>query len=291
MAVVVRVHNILLPDNVTHIATDYEVATDLLFNNIVLSSIRDEVNLTVKIYNDILDPTISYYSRTRCLLSTGYAYYSNVSKFTPKDVERIEFDVDMPSILGIPRVTTSGSLTQHPTTMFSVSVSGFTAVGTATHEYTTYIIETLDGNVLWKKEKSSLLTNIEINDLVLKANTVYRLNVLFHASSGDVSQVGTTTFKTGINKHVNVITNLNELDLDFNNEIRLVKKANVTYVEYHILHVKDGVITSILDRTITTSDMFTLPVLKGTLKLNNKYILKIKTSLDSVYYVNQFTTF
>ena len=175
--------------------------------------------------------------------------------------------------------------------MFSVSVSGFTAVGTATHEYTTYIIETLDGNVLWKKEKSSLLTNIEINDLVLKANTVYRLNVLFHASSGDVSQVGTTTFKTGINKHVSVITNLNELDLDFDNEIRLVKKANVTYVEYHILHVKDGVITSILDRTITTSDMFTLPVLKGTLKLNNKYILKIKTSLDSVYYVNQFTTF
>ena len=149
-------------------------------------------------------------------------------------------------------------------------------------------------NEIIEEEKSFKITApepIEINDLVLKANTVYRLNVLFHASSGDVSQVGTTTFKTGINKHVNVITNLNELDLDFDNEIRLVKKANVTYVEYHILHVKDGVITSILDRTITTSDMFTLPVLKGTLKLNNKYILKIKTSLDSVYYVNQFTTF
>lgn len=291
MAVVVRVHNILLPDNVTHIATDYEVATDLLFNNIVLSSIRDEVNLTVKIFNDILDPTISYYSRTRCLLSTGYTYYSNVSKFTPKDVERIEFDTDMPTILGIPKITMGGDLTRHPTTMFNVTVSGFTTVGTATHEYTTYVMETLDGVVIWKKEKSSQLTSIEINDLVLKANTVYRLNVLFHASSGDVSQVGTTTFKTGINKNVNVITNLNELDLDFDNEIRLVKKANTTYVEYHILHVKDGVITSILDKTITTSDMFTLPVPKGTLKLNNKYILKIKTSLDSVYYVNQFTTF
>jgi hypothetical protein len=47
----------------------------------------------------------------------------------------------------------------------------------------------------------------------------------------------------------------------------------------------------LLDKIITTSDMFTLPVPKGTLKLNNKYILKIKTSLDSVYYVNQFTTF
>lgn len=291
MAVVVRLHNILLPDNVTHIATDYEVATDLLFNNIILSSIADSDNLTVKIFNDVLDPTIAYYSRTRCLLSTGYTYYSNVSKFTPKDVDRIEFDVDMPTILGIPSIVTSGSLTQHPVTMFNIAVSGFTAVGTATHEFTTYIIETLDGSVIWKKEKSSNLTSIDVNDLVLKANTVFRLNVIFHASSGDVSQVGTVTFKTGINKHVSVITNLNEMDLDFDNEIRLIKKTGITHVEYNILHVKDGFITTILSETLTGSEMFNLPIPKDTLRLNNKYILKIKTSLDSVYYVNQFTTF
>lgn len=289
--VVARLFNLQLEAGVTHIATDYQIATDLLFNNIVLSSIHDTVNLQTKIFNESLDPTIPYYLRTRALLSTGYTYYSNISKFTPKDVDRIEFDTDMPSVLGIPRITTTGSFNAHPITMFSINVEGFTSVGTATHEFTTYIIEDLDGMILWKREKSLDLTSIDVNDIVLKANTVYRMSAIFHASSGDVSQVSTVTFKTGINKNVNLNTNLNELNLDTTNDIKITKKTLATYVEYSIVNIKDGVIRNIYSQTKTTGDIFTCTLPIGTLKSNNKYILKIKTSLDTVYYVNQFTTF
>lgn len=289
--VVARVYNLQLEAGVTHIATDYQIATDLLFNNIVLQSNHDEVNLTTKIFNESLDPTVTYYLRTRCLLSTGYTYWNNISKFTPKDVDRIEFDTDMPTVLGVPRITSTGSLSTHPITMFSILVSGFTAVGTASHEATTYIIEDLDGVILWKREKSYELTSIDVNDIVLKPNTVYRINAIFHASSGDVSQVGTTTFKTGINKNVNLNTNLNELNLDTTNDIKITKKTQATYVEYSIVNIKDGVIRNIYSETKTTGDIFTCTLPIGTLKSNNKYILKIKTSLDTIYYVNQFTTF
>ena len=66
------------------LATDWILATDLLFKDIVNESLEDKVNIKSITFDDVLDPAIKYYAKARILLSTGYTIESNEDIFLPK---------------------------------------------------------------------------------------------------------------------------------------------------------------------------------------------------------------
>lgn len=290
--VVIRVGNLELGPGVTHLATDYEVATDLQFNNLIINIKGETVNLTTIILDNILDPGIFYYCRTKCLLSTGYTYYSNIHKFQPLDVRRVDFDVDMPSALGVPRILSNSINELHQPTLFTLSAGGFTAVGNGKLESTTWLIEDLDGNVIWERVRDENNTfNIDVYDIILKNNTVYRIRAIFHSTSGDSSQVGTTTIRTGNNKYTNVLTVLNNVIASELTTIKLMHKPEITHIEYEIVNISDGVITTIDNTVNSTGDIFTYNIPIGIIKDSKSYVLKVKTNLDTVWNYIPFTTY
>ena len=290
--VVIRIGNLELGPGVTHLATDYEVATDLQFNNLIINIKADTVNLTTKVIDTILDPGIDYYCRTKCLLSTGYNYYSNIDKFRPLDIKRVDFDVDMPSALGIPRIISSSSNESHQPTLFTLLAQGFTTVGNATLESTTWLIEDIEGNVVWERVRDeNNKTSIDINDIILKNDTVYRIRSIFHSTSGDSSQVGTTTIRTGNNKYTKVLTTLNNVTASELTSIRLLYKPDITHVEYEIVNLSDGVMNIIDNVVLNTGDIFVYNITPGILKDGKSYVLKVKTNLDTVWNYIPFTTY
>lgn len=290
--IIVKLTGLDIPANVEHYATDYQIATDLLFRNIALESIEDRSNLHTIIYNDILDPGIKYYARARALLSTGYTIWGNIAVFTPKDVNEVELDMDMPSAIGVPVLSSSAKENIHPPTLFSLYAKGFSAIGNTKLESTSWLIEDLNGNVIWKKlyDKTNKEA-ITISDILLKNNNAYRARVIFNSTSRDSSQVATMTFKVGDNRYCNLITSLNNINVRENNKLRIAFKPGISHTEWEIINITDDIVTSIF-RDLGSNDKYletTIPA--NYLKANQIYIVKMKTNLDEIFSYVQFSTY
>ena len=65
-----------LPPNVVHESTDWEIATDPNFNNIIEKSYNDTINLTE--FTTVVDQIGPYYARSRVRLSAGTLEWSNI---------------------------------------------------------------------------------------------------------------------------------------------------------------------------------------------------------------------
>ena len=139
--VTLRIVNLDLGPSVTHKATDWDVATDPLFKDIILTSREDDKNLTFISFNETLDPTKKYYARARALLSTGYTAWGNIDVFTPYDINDIEIDIERPSLVTAPIITTNFDPNHHPLALFSINFTGFSTTTSATLESTSVIIK------------------------------------------------------------------------------------------------------------------------------------------------------
>lgn len=290
--VIIKLTGLDIPPSVQHLGTDYQIATDLLFRNIVLESLENDIDLHTKIFNDILDPAVKYYARARALLSTGYTIWGNIAVFTPKDVNEVELDMDMPSSIAVPRLTSSASEELHPPTLFNFYVSGYSSIGNTKLESTSWLIEDLKGNIVWKKlyDKTNKLS-ITVSDIILKNNNAYRARAVFNSTSKDVSQVATITFKVGDNRFCTLLSSLNNLNTDEAIDLKLAYKPGISHTEWEIINITDDIVTSIF-RDLTSENKYletTIPA--KTLKPNQIYVLKIKTNLDQIFTYIQFSTY
>lgn len=81
---------------------------------------------------------------------------------------------------------------------FTIKTSEFqTFIGTATHKFTTWIIEDYTGNVIWKRERDAAnLTSIRIPNNILNIDSLYVIKAIHFSSSNVPSNPGKMIIKT-----------------------------------------------------------------------------------------------
>jgi len=192
--IVLRINNADLPTGWTHDKTDWQVSTDESFKDILVKSMDDEENLTTIIFNEKLDLGKKYYGRARMLLNTGFTEWSNIDVFIPKDANEVALNMDIPSIITAPTLTTKYEKDSHPNAYFKILGNEFSTLGNATHESTTWIVEDSEGTALWASiDDKDNLTSV-LMDRYLPKNTVCHVHAAYKGSNGDISQFGTVSF-------------------------------------------------------------------------------------------------
>lgn len=291
--VVGKIVDIELDQSVIHKATDWEISTDSLFkpSATVCSSLGDSNNLTDIVFNEILDPTIKYYGRARLLLSTGYTIWGNIHVFVPQAIEELNLDISIPSNISIPRITLSDPADYMPVIGFTLYASDFSVNGDAVHKSTTWLLENSDGIIIWKSIMDNInKEKIHVYDRLLDSNKLYRVRVIFHSSSNDVSQVATKTFVTCSNKAVNILTKLYEVDYTSDLNINILNKIGANSLKAELYHIGSNEYNKVWETT-NTVDIFNLTIPSTVLKDSTLYILKVKTDIDKDFTTELFTTY
>jgi len=286
-----RTTDLLLSAPVTHTSTDWQVATDLQFTNIISQSIGDRVNLSSILFDVRLDSSIKYYARSRVLLSTGYTAWSNIDIFTPTNITDSGVNAPIPSLVTLPTISITGGPDAVSLLNAVITVGGVSTTAGAAHTSTTYLIEDMNGLCVWNSDRDAagkLSKNIPVG--VLSANTLYRLRVLVHVESQDTSQLCTYTFRTVDRTHGLVIPSLASVPPTAN----LVVDVNI---QYGITHA-NGLLYSITNGKATlvgtyngagaNSNIITIPA--ASLKPLQTYLLHIDTSNASIWDQRTFTT-
>lgn len=118
----------------THTRTDWEIATDYLFTNVVESSYDDPVNLTQFTPTSLSFDTL-YYVRARYKDNLGsLSEYSSATSFYTDTQTNVNPKIDRPQILS--PVNTATGVSVQPT----ISASGFVGANNATHVSSTWEI-------------------------------------------------------------------------------------------------------------------------------------------------------
>ena len=279
--VVIRITDLDLPDGIEHEATDWQVATDMLFSDIVLRSDEDSVNLTSIFFNESLNPDIKYYARARSLLSTGYTTWGNLDAFIPKDVYEADDNTDLPTVVTPPTITTDSVDANHIPTMFNILLTGFGIVGNATHVATSYIIENLAGDVMWANENDYInLNKLLIDDVVLPVGDIYLLKVMFHASSGDVSQHATKIIYVPKVDGIDMLTNVYSYDPDRDNELELKHVCSTKSTEWIIYDKTTNGLFNIATLTSNSTTPLKVDIPANTLDAGRSYLIAVRVTFN-----------
>ena len=291
--VILRIKELQLEEDKQHIATDWQVSDTLNFSNILLESIEDRNSLYTKIFHTNLDPKVQYYGRARALLSTGYTYWGNLDVFNVEDTVDIGRSEDMPTRVGIPIVNTfvgvkPCDVLKHDATAFTIVAGGFDVIGNATHKSTSWIIEDIYGNVVWCSLEDELnKESIFVENIILRADKVYRIKVMFHTTSDDASQIATKTIKVAGGSEIEIYTDLDLVYPSRPLDIRVFEVPGATKYTWEILSVLNGS-TKVLWHEETTTPYVRLRAYA--LEPVKNYILRVKTDISNTYlYINILT--
>jgi len=286
-----RMTDLLLSPPVTHISTDWQVATDLQFTTILAQSLGDTVNLSTMLFSNPLDSATKYYARGRVLLSTGYTAWSNIDVFTPEDVGSGTTHAPLPSLVTIPQITLTNSGLNVPTYGAVITISPVDTLGSAAHECTSYVIEDSNGIPVW-----SSLYNVDdkstkvIPPNVLIPNSMYRLRVMVHVDSRDTAQLVTTTFKTETRTKGLLMGGLTNVDPNVPLTVDITPDVTVTGVTAILYAIIHGSLTQVATYTATgvMGNIITVP--SAALRPNTKYLLRVNTSNPAIWDQRSFTT-
>lgn len=291
MAGVIRITELDLHPDVMHISTDYQISTDELFGTILAESIDDRKHLTDIVFNIVLDPEIKYYARARVRLSTGYTAWGNVDMFTPENINDIALNLDLPTLVGIPIITLDEPNDNFPLSLFNISVSGFAVNSSSKHVSTTYIIETIDGDLVWSSKFNEYYRDsIFVDNILLKKNEVYRIKAMFHTSSGDVSQLSTVTVKTMDNETIQLNEPLISLDVNVDNNLHLLHIPNMSSSTLNIYATIDNTSVKVFEY-ISQDDPTLLHIPIGTLLPDVNYFITITVDIVENTMYDIFSTY
>jgi len=273
----------ILKANVVY--SDWEVSTDLKFNNKILTKYQDSFYKEHCFFKDELDPDTIYYGRVRSLLDPiGYTKWSTIEVFQPRDgVVPLRKDI-APNIISNPIISTNGDYKNHIPTMFEVYANGFGTNNQDTHKSTSWVITRLDGTVIWISDYDEVnLTKLVItpNVLVLGNNEIYRISAIFHSSGLDSSIKSTLTIHVNNNDRNNVIReDMNELNAEVDNTITILNMLDMTNFNLSIEEYAPSLNNSIVNENIVLPDIsYILPA--NTLVSNTNYIITIEP-IDSL---------
>lgn len=187
-----------------HLATTWQVATDYSFRNIVAQSQDDTVNKTSIVFKNITpEAGKEYYGRAMVRTKLeGWSNWHNLDISISEKQDTINNINTLPSVIGAPRIKTTHNNTdtnvsEHPIVNFTIVADGYATVNNTKHVATSWYIEDLENNVIWKSEYSDInKTSIDVNDVILDYNKAYKARVCFHSETKDVSDLSTLTFCT-----------------------------------------------------------------------------------------------
>jgi len=286
-----RMTDLLLSPPVTHTYTDWQVATDLQFNNILVQSLGDTTNLTSILFNNSLDPTIKYYARSRALLSTGYTAWSNIDIFSPQNIPDNTINAPLPSLVELPTITITNNGDHVPIFGTTITISPVSTLGGAKHKSTSYILEDIDGVLIWES-----LYNINdmnrkvIPPFLMNPNTLYRIKIIINTDSNDTSQVLTKTIITANRTHGLIISNLEnspstaDLFIDINSTTSITK---VVASLYSIINNQYTLVKTYAGNN-QPAHLVTIPAID--LRPNSKYILRVVTNDPNIWDQRTFNT-
>ena len=199
-----------LSKGVKHLQTSWQISDKQDFSNILVESLNDSVNLTSIVFPDLsVDVNTQLYGRARILTDIG-----GWSAFNNLDIVTTDSDEDiftLPCKISVPRLYTSkyGSkatrqteddltFTNHPLTLFYISNDeSYTVIGDAIHNASSWWIEDLDGNVVWKSLKDSINLNIIlVDDIILERDSIYVIKHIMHTNTNDSSDIVSYRIRT-----------------------------------------------------------------------------------------------
>jgi len=289
--VTARLIDIDIPASIQHISTDWDIATDRLFENIVCTSREDAVNKTAIKFNEVLDPSVKYFGRARTILSTGPTFWGNIDVFVPTSYNDKTIDINPPSMVNTPNLSLTESLTNHPLTGFKVYANGFSATSDAIHSDTSWFLEELDGSLLWSSVHDTYnKTSVGVFTRVLKPNHVYRIRCVFHSSSNDSTQVASKTFTTRGKNEISLDTFLYNVKPETDLRITLKHNYKAKVIDWVLYSLEASSLVKIWDAK-TENDELDQAVVPKELMFDSKiYVLKVKADTDNFQSVYSFTT-
>jgi len=293
--VVSRLISLDLNANETHEATDWQIATDEAFTNVIIDSVEDHVNKTIKYFPDVLDTTVEYYGRARLLLNTGYTEWGNLDIFIPKYINDTDIMTDLPTVVNTPIVTTNSPANAHTLAIFNIATSPFVTGGNATHESTTWVIEDVEGNVVYKKIRDKYhKTTLVVNDVLLKDSSLYRIKAYHHSSSDDTSYPGTLTIVTGSTTNTKIVSNINGLNVTVPNIVDVKYYPGTSSVTYEVYSISDNEVSLLLNGVTTSGTpggVYTFTIPANTLVSGLIHIVRVRSDLDTTFETSIFTTY
>lgn len=266
------------------IAMDWEVSDTMNFSNVVLRSVQNKTNLRSIVFNKNLDPNKKWYGRARALLSTGYTEWGNLDVFVVDNTVLLTDNQDLPSNISIPLIKTRNSVGNlladtHDTTLFDIVVSGFSVVGNAKLKSVSYWIEDIYSNVVWSSPYDEVhVEYINVSDVILKQNSVYRIKAMFHSTSGDSSQIATYTIRTNGGGHIDLITFMDNIEANMDTVLEFNTDTKFTIATWEIIAYDDSSAQPIWTSRTNKLNFVTVPA--NTLNAKTSYLLRIGLDTD-----------
>ena len=287
---VLRLRNIDTTNNTDWIYTNWEIATAKNFerSKIIFSAYEDRVNKSSKFVEMTLHPGTKYYARAQVVTNKGAHKWTNLDVWTHKAFDDVENQSDLPSRVNSPDITTDSIVNDHVPTGFYIICKEFAAIGDATHAATSYWIETLDGKVVWKNLLNEISkSKILVNDIILDNNKVYRIKAVFHASSGDSSQIATKTiYINGKSSDANVIriskavVNADFVSISIDTTLSPYKNAKEAAIKIMAFNNGRGVTAY---ETVTKFDTppYAVSIPMEKIKRNTIYLVMVKYDIEN----------
>jgi len=264
----------------THDATDWQVAEDPDFKNIVKESLGDTKNKLVKIFDDSdLDYSKSYYARARVVFNKGLSEWSNVDIVKFEDLDPIKVTLDLPTLLATPEIKLNFDPNNVPGGLFTISTTPLNASTNVKHIVTNWIIEDSNNNVVWSSlNDGENLTDIFVSYPILKEGETYFIKVSHVASSNDVSPLGILTFTVPKIPEIEVLSNLTDIPGDEDLVVKLSPIENLKTLEWRFYAAGLNTI-SLLANDSTDTTTFIIDNKNFTNPLRT-YILELIAELD-----------
>ena len=220
----------------THLSTSWQVSLKEDFSELVFSSIEDSSNKLSIVFNGEIIQDGTYYARARIITAKiGPSMWTEIEPTVATDTNIMLNDIDIPSTINTPRLTTAFERNNHPSTFFTLNSDDYTVIGNSIHVATTWVIEDIFGRVLFLSEKDERnLDSLPIT-IPLKAGGVYVLKTAYHGSNQDVSPFGSLTIN--INDRTGIVNLEHKSDISETGNYKIlvdpVKEFNVVSAKFH----------------------------------------------------------
>lgn len=259
------------------IKSKFELSDTRNFSNIISES-ESSLHKYAVMFNVDLDPTKTYYARARCMLTTGWTHYTNLDVVDVKLSGMTGYKNSViPSRIATPIITTNSLQDKHDITNFKIYAKGFDRVGLSTHNKTIYFITDINNNVVWYHISDINLTEVEVDNTILKENEIYKINVIFGSSSNDFSQTANMTIVTGGNNSIKYLSS-RDMKLNYDFLVKIERNPSISTLEVKLYKIENQI------KKVTEFSTNTFEFNIGEEFISEGlFLLQIKSNLDASY--------
>lgn len=176
----------------------------------------------------------------------------------------------------------------HDLALFEIWADGFEVIGNAKHMATSWWIEDTNGDVIWKSLDDTFnLRKVQVKNILLRKDRVYRIRCMFHTTSNDASQIGSYTITTSSSSYGVLTSYLDLVNPALDTELLIEFEQGINTVTWEVISFEYGLLSPAW-KTVSNSMVSYIP--KNTLKYNVNYLLRIKTNLSKSWNYYPFIT-